>query len=313
MKRNTLLLFFLLQIKFIWGQADISMATHWYNRANYNPASIARTDYIYLFTNARKQWMGVTGTPQTLNIQASGFNYNLRSAFGISLVADQIGIVKVINPLISYAYRLSNDDDWSLSFGLSGGVYSRYIDKSQFNPGEIYDPLLYVYLDRLIKPDINFGLEFQSDFLIAGISSTHLLSLFDKSVTYHNMNHRYGYLIYKNTNLETLNYYAGIQIVNRSNLTIVEGNATLRLKHATGLSAGANEIMELGVTYRSSKRITALFAVNVSPDFRIGYAYDQSLIQGYNQNGSHEIMLEYRIPVKSAECKICRQQNSWYR
>jgi hypothetical protein len=30
-------------------QADISMETHWYNRAINNPASIARIDYVYLF------------------------------------------------------------------------------------------------------------------------------------------------------------------------------------------------------------------------------------------------------------------------
>ena len=313
MRKIVIVIYFLFQLSFVWSQADISMATHWYNRANYNPASIARTDYLYLFTNVRKQWLAVPGTPQTMNVQASGFNYNLRSAFGISLVADQIGFATVINPMLTYAYRLSGNDDWSLSFGLSGGVFSRYLDRSKFNPLEVYDPLLYAGLDRLLKPDINFGVEFQNSFLIAGLSSTHLLSLYDKSVTYYNMNHRYGYLVYKNTNSETVNFYTGIQVVNRSYLTVVEGNVSMRLKNPTGLSSGARELLEMGLTYRSTKRITGLFAVNVSPDFRIGYAYDQSLIPGYNQNGSHEIMLEYRIPSKSAECKICREQKNWYR
>lgn len=313
MRKNFLLMCFLFQLTFVWSQADISMATHWYNRANYNPASITRTDYVYLFTNVRQQWKGVAGTPQTINVQASGFNYNLRSAVGISLVADQIGFAKVINPMISYAYRLSNNDNWSLSFGISGGIFSRYLDKSLFNPVEIYDPLLNLYLERLLKPDANLGVEFQSDHFIAGLSTTHLFSIYDKSATYLNMNHRYGYFVYKNTNSELLNYYVGLQAVNRSNLTVVEGNASVRFKHPTGLSTGSKEVFEIGATYRSTKRITALFAVNLSPDFRIGYAYDQSLIPGYNQNGSHEIMLEYRIPLKSAECKICREQKNWYR
>ena len=33
----------------IYAQADISMSTHWYNRASYNPASIVRPDYMYFF------------------------------------------------------------------------------------------------------------------------------------------------------------------------------------------------------------------------------------------------------------------------
>ena len=47
-----IIIFFLVLFPWIRGfaQADISMATHWYNRANYNPASIARTEYIYLFS-----------------------------------------------------------------------------------------------------------------------------------------------------------------------------------------------------------------------------------------------------------------------
>ena len=43
------------------AQADISMATHWYNRANYNPASIARTEYIYIFSDIQEQWVGIDG------------------------------------------------------------------------------------------------------------------------------------------------------------------------------------------------------------------------------------------------------------
>lgn len=65
----------------IFSQADISMATHWYNRANYNPASIARTNYLYLFTNVRQQWVNVAGAPQVLNLQTSFYNENLKSAF----------------------------------------------------------------------------------------------------------------------------------------------------------------------------------------------------------------------------------------
>jgi len=46
------------------------MATNWYNRANYNPASIAREDYIYLFSNIQKQWLGVGAHLTVFNVQA---------------------------------------------------------------------------------------------------------------------------------------------------------------------------------------------------------------------------------------------------
>lgn len=297
----------------IWGQADISMATQWNNRANFNPASIARPDYIYLFSNIRSQWNGIEGSPQTLNIQASGFNFRLKSAFGLSMVSDVIGMAKISNPMLTYAYKISNSDRWALSFGVSGGIYSRFIDKNLFDPLEINDPFLYAYLDKVIKPDANFGIEFQSKSLVAGLSSTHLFSLFDNNTIYLNSNHRYGYLIYKNTNSNFVNLFTGIQVVNRSYLTVVEWNATVRFKQQTGLTSGPNEIFDIGLSFRTSKQLTALFGVHLSKNFRIGYAFDKSLIAGYNQNGTHEIMMEYRILSRSSQCKTCMGENYWYR
>jgi hypothetical protein len=114
------------------AQADISMATHWYNRANYNPASIARTDYFYLFSNIREQWAGVDGAPKVFNVQASQYIHQMRSAFGISLVGEKVGLTYAYNPMVTYADRFSNDKDWAFSMGLSAGVFARIVNGSLF-------------------------------------------------------------------------------------------------------------------------------------------------------------------------------------
>lgn len=295
------------------AQADISMATDWYNRANYNPASIARPDYIYLFSNARRQWNGINGAPTVFNVQASEYIHDLRSAFGISLVSDQIGLTQSINPMLTYAYRISNDRDWSLSMGLSAGVFSRYFNASLFEADNMSDPAIYSGLDRILQPDANVGVEFQNKHFIFGLSTTHLFSIAKDSTLFLNANHRYGYAIYKNTDSELLNYNVGLQVVNRANLTVLEGNASIRFKHATGLNTGPREIFDLGITYRTSNQMVLLFGLNITPNFRIGYAYDQSFLVGYSQNSTHEIMLEYRIPSKAAStCVQCRNEDYWY-
>ncbi|HEY5591591.1 MAG TPA: PorP/SprF family type IX secretion system membrane protein [Paludibacter sp.] len=296
-----------------FAQADISMATHWYNRANYNPASISKTEYIYLFSNARSQWNGVAGAPTVFNVQASEYIHSLRSAFGISLVSDQTGVTQAINPMLTYAYRIANDPDWSLSMGLSAGVFSRFIDGSLFEAENVNDLSLYSEMEKVIRPDANVGVEFQNSHFIFGLSSTHLFSIAKPDNLFLNSNHRYCYAIYKNTDSEIINYNMGLQVVNRSNLTVLEGNASLRFKHATGLTTGPREIFDIGLTYRSSRQITLLFGLNISPNLRVGYAYDQSFTTGYTQNASHEIMLEYRIPSKSSStCIQCRNQDYWY-
>jgi len=295
------------------AQADISMATHWYNRANYNPASIARTDYIYLFSNVRKQWLGIDGSPTVYNVQASEYIHTMHSAFGLSLVSDQIGLTQTINPLLTYAYRIESNRDWSLSMGLSAGVFSMAIDGSLFEAETVSDPTLYYDTEEILKPDANLGFEFQNKHFIFGLSSTHILSMAKDSTTFLNTNHRYGYVIYKNTDSELLNYNFGMQVVNRYNLTVMEWNASIRFKAPTGLTTGPREIFDLGLTYRTSNQMTFLFGINLTPDLRLGYAYDQSFSVGLSQNGTHEIMLEYRIPSKAAStCIQCRNENYWY-
>lgn len=295
------------------AQADISMSTHWNNRANYNPAFIARTDYLYLFANARHQWYGVDGNPRVLNVQASGYFHDMRSAFGLSLVSDKIGLTQAFNPMLNYAYRIAKSDDWSLSMGLSAGIFVRSIDGSLFEAETNGDPSIHYTREKTTRPDANAGFEFQSKHLIFGLSSTHLLSIGKNDSAFLNANHRYGYAIYKNNNLNFLFYKAGLLLVNRDKHTVLEGNLFIRFKRPTGLIKGPREIFDLGLSYRSSRQIALMIGMMISPNLRVGYAFDQSLIPGYNQNGTHEIMLEYRILCKASSTKIrCGDDLFWY-
>jgi type IX secretion system PorP/SprF family membrane protein len=289
------------------------MATHWYNRANYNPASIARTDYIYLFSSFRQQWMGVNGAPKVFNVQASEYVHKLRSAFGLSLVGDKIGATQAYNPMLTYAFRISNKQEWALSMGLAAGIFERIVDGSLFEADNANDPSVTSDVQKVVRPDINMGLEFQCTHFIIGASSTHLLSIFKPSADFINTNHRYGYVIYKATTPEFFNYNIGLQMVNRQNFMVLEGNICFRLKCPTGLLKGSREIFDLGLTYRTTRQMTLLLGLNVSSDIRVGYAYDQSFSMGYNKNWTHEIMLEYRIPCKAASSRFkCGDNLFWY-
>jgi hypothetical protein len=185
---------------------------------------------------------------------------------------------------------------------------------SLFEAETVNDPSVHYSSDKIIRPDANFGVEFQNTSFIFGLSSTHILSATRADSTFLNTNHRYGYAIYKNTTGELFNYNFGLQIVNRSNIFVVEANSSLRFKRTTGLLSGPREIFDAGLTVRSSRQITLLFGVNISSNLRVGYAFDQSLVTGYNRNGTHEIMLECRFPCKAASTRFqCENPGYWYR
>jgi len=299
--------------KKILAQADISMATHWYNRANYNPASIAKTEYLYFFSNVRQQWIGIDGAPKVFNMQASQYVNDMNSAFGISLVGEKIGVTQAYNPMLSYAYRISNDRDWWFSMGLSAGVFSRLTNGSLYEAETTVDPSISYTREQITKPDANVGFEFQSTYFIVSISSTHILSVNKSDNFFLNTNHRYGSVIFKNTNPDLFNFHAGMQVINRYNMTVVEGNVSFRFKRPTLLQSGPREIFDIGLTYRSSSQLTLLLGINLSSNLKVGYAYDQSFIKGIYPNGSHELMLEFRIPSRAANAHFQGEdRESWY-
>lgn len=297
-----------------FSQADISMSTHWYNRANYNPAFIARTDYLYLFTNARRQWVGIDGSPTTINVQASEYIHSMRSAFGVSLINDKIGITNVLNPSFQYAYRIApNSEDWALSLGLSAGIFARTINGSLLEPVNMTDPALMYDNRTLYKPDSNFGVEFQGKYLYIGLSLTHLFAIGKSDMTFQNTSHQYGYVIYKNSNSDYFNFSAGLEVVNRLNLTTVELNSMIRFKQPTGLESGPRELFDVGVSVISTKQAALILGFNINSNFRVGYSYEYDYNLRSNQNGTHEIVLEYRIPTKaSSTCSSCMVDPNWY-
>jgi type IX secretion system PorP/SprF family membrane protein len=300
------------------AQSDITMATHWNNRAYYNPAFITRTDYLFLYTNIRRQWMGVRGAPEVINIQASQYFRRMNSALGLSLVIDKIGITRSYNPMLYYAYRIAKKDAWTFSLGLSAGLFSRSINGSLFEAEYQLDPSLFYYNKKFLEPDVNAGIEFQNLHFIFGGSSTHLFSLGRSDSRMVITNHRYAYAIYKNDNPQLFTYTLGMQVINKNNLTILEGNASLRIKQKPKLLEGTllrgpQEIIDLGLTCRSSRQLTFNFGIMITSFIRIGYSYDQSLFSSYYLNTTHEIMLEYRIPARSSSPEVkCGDKEYWY-
>jgi type IX secretion system PorP/SprF family membrane protein len=300
------------------AQADISMSTHWNNRANYNPAFIARTDYLYIFSNLRHQWVGINGAPVVFNLQVSEYFQSMRSALGLSVINDRIGATQAFNPMVTYAFRIAKNQAWSLSMGLAAGMFVRTINGALFEAETANDPSLDYYYKKTTRPDINVGFEFQNTHFIYGISSTHLLSAGKSDNLFLNTNHRYGYAIYKNDNPRLLSYSLGMQVVNRYNLTVLEGNISFRIKHQLRLLKipilqGPQEILDFGLTCRTSRQMTVLGGLKISQYLRIGYAYDQSFFSKYYRNGTHEVMIEYRIPAKAASPVFrCGSKEFWY-
>ncbi len=283
-----------------YGQADANTSTHWYNRANYNPATISRPGYIYFFSNVRKQWAGIDGAPTVCNIQASGFSEKHNSAYGISMIKDDIGLTSAVNPSLLYAYNVGLKKDLNLSLGLSLGVYSRTVNGSAYEAEIINDPSIDYTNQSYISPDANVGIEVQAKHFLFGISANHLFSIWKSDEQFLITEHYYGHAIYRNSDSELYNFTGGIEVAKRNNLTVASAMAIIRFKRPTGLIKGPTELFDLGLTFSSAKQIVLIGGINITPNIRIGYTYDFDFSNNIYQNKTHEIVIEFRIPLKTS-------------
>jgi type IX secretion system PorP/SprF family membrane protein len=284
----------------VYGQADIGTSTHWYNRANYNPATISRPGYIYFFSNVRQQWVGIDGAPSVYNVQASGFSEKQNSAYGVSMIRDDIGLTSAVNPSLLYAHVVGITDKINLSLGLSLGMYSRQVNASQYEAEIENDPTLDYTDMRYTSPDANVGFEVQGRHFLAGVSANHLFAIWKPDDQFLISDHYYMHAIYRNSDSEVYNFTGGIQVANRNKQTVVSASAIMRFKRATGLVKGPTELFDLGFTFNSTKQIVFIGGLNLTPNMRIGYAYDFDFSHSVYQNGTHEIVLEYRIKLRTS-------------
>ena len=161
---------------------------------------------------------------------------------------------------------------------------------------------------RYFSPDAGVGAELQGEYFLCGLSSNHLFSLWNSDDLFLIAPHNYAYFMYKNTDSDFYNYMAGMQVSNRENLTVVEGSAIIRFKKRTGLVKGPTELFDLGITIRSVKQVSLITGINLTPDMRTGYSYDFNFGNALNKFGTHEIVVEYRIPLKDRRGK----DYDWY-
>jgi hypothetical protein len=174
-------------------------------------------------------------------------------------------------------------------------LFSRSVNGTLFESGIDGDPAIAYENRRIIRPDVNAGVEYQSPHLVIGLATTHLLALANRDSLMLTSNHRYASVVYRDTGSDLYSWYLGLQVINRQNLFVGELSACLRIKHPTGLMSGPADLFEVGITLRSSRQLSAMFGLFVTPDLRVGYIYNQSFIPGYYGNGGHEVMVEYRV------------------
>ena len=211
---------------------------------------------------------------------------------GISFVNDNIGdVVKENNIFVDYAYVLKLNETSKLSFGLKAGFTFFNTNFSDFQLQSGNNTTDIAFNENISKtfPNVGLGTFYFTDNYYVGLSAPNLFTT--KLIENENG--------IASTGVQDIHFFltGGYVFTLNEKLKLKPAFMAKAVKGAplsVDLSANVliNNRIEAGLGYRLDDAITGLVNFKVTPDLRIGYAYDYTTSNLGNYNsGSHEIMV----------------------
>lgn len=266
------------------AQQSFLYTQYMFNGLVINPAYAGSSDALNITALGRKQWVNVDGAPTTAVLSAHSPIKNEKMGLGLMIANDRISIFNFSSINAIYSYRVLLSEKKRLSFGLQSGLTNYNIRYSQLTSKTSNDPSLNLADYNSLSPTFGAGLYYNTDRFYLGLSAPLLTAnIFSPSQVVQQ-------------NIYFLN--AGY-VFNISNDLKFKPNGLIRFQSGSAqLDLNANflfrDALWAGISYRAFNMLSFLLQLNVSEQFRIGYAYDSNIGALTSMNsGSHEIMLNY--------------------
>jgi type IX secretion system PorP/SprF family membrane protein len=274
------------------AQQDPHYTQYMYNMSVFNPAYAGSKESVSGGLLYRKQWVEIEDAPTTGTFflhSPVGSNVGL----GLSLINDRIGPVEETNVYGDFSYTLQLGGEHRLAFGMKAGVTMHKIDFETIYP---------------TLPDVGdgaFGGGNPSEtFLNVGAGMFYYTDHYYLALSIPNML-KAKYLDYDGTNYggEELHYFlTGGYVFELSGQWKLKPFAMVKTSFGApasidfSLNALYNERFEIGATYRREDSFGAMASFAITPNLRIGYAYDHIISDlDVVTPASHEFMLLFDL------------------
>jgi len=272
------------------AQQDPMYTQYMYNTLSVNPAYAGSRDALSLTGLIREQWVGIDGAPSTQSLTMHSPIYSDNMGLGLSVINDKVGPIHQTMLFADYSYSIQTTDNAKLAFGLKAGVNILQADLLALHRNVSGDQAIY-NADNKLLPNVGVGVYYYSDKGYIGLSAPKLLQQTIKSynngTVTDNVERRHYFLIggYVFSLSENVKFKPSflVKAVEGAPLSIdLSGNFFF------------NDKFGIGLAHRLDDSFSALLQYYVTPQFRIGYAYDLTMteLRHYN-SGSHELMVGY--------------------
>ncbi|PTL99560.1 MAG: hypothetical protein DA394_06455 [Candidatus Arcticimaribacter sp.] len=297
MKQNYLLLVLssvLLSSTFMFGQQESTLSLYKYNLNQINPAATATQGATYLNVNYRTQWVGVEGAPETQTLSLGVPSETKKLGVGFSISNDKINVQGTTQLFADFSYPLQIDSKRTLYLGLKAGGTSSRLDAAQLNnSGGSVDPFLVD--DTRFSPNFGVGVYYltENNFFVS-LSIPRLLS----TERFSSENGQASLA----TDKPHLYLSSGIQIPLTEQWSIkpsvlLAQVANTPVQFVGDFTMSLDDKLDFGVQYNRGGGFGGTTTFAIGSNFRIGYAYINSLSNTPNafSSGTHEILLKIKL------------------
>ena len=305
------------------AQQDAQFSQYIFNGLYINPAYAGYKQDLQLHSFVRSQWTGLEGAPLTYAAAADVAVLDGKVGLGLMVNHDELGAQSSTSGYVNGTYRIKfgryDEASW-LSFGIGFGMLQTGLDGSKLNAAQSGDVNVPTNYQGTMLPDARVGILYTSDNFFAGLSVDNLLAQH----------------MHPDANANSL-----IVVVPQPHKYLTVGalfslndetkiKPSIMIKDAQGAPTSIdlntfvllNDKMWIGGTYRSglsslknnlqsgltaSSALVGMVEFYLTPDFRIGYAYDYSLNKlGAYGYGAHEISLDILFKSNKRDYYVSR-------
>ncbi|QAA82582.1 type IX secretion system membrane protein PorP/SprF [Aequorivita sp. H23M31] len=274
------------------AQQDPQYTQYMYNMNVINPAYAGSKESLSMTALYRDQWSGMKDNPTTITFSAHS-PIGEKVGLGLSAIKDELGPVKETNVFVDFSYTLQMSTNIKLALGLKAGATFHDVGLADLDLQDPGDP----FFSENIKntyPNIGAGAYLYGDRFYVGLSVPNML----KSVHLDENGVKYG--------SETNHYFATAGYVfQMSDNFKLKPSVMVKSAFDAPVSVDANlnalfyDRFELGASYRLDDSFSGLVGFQVTPNIRIGYAYDH-VVSDIKTVGpaSHEVILTFDVFFK---------------
>lgn len=276
------------------AQQDPHYTQYFDNMLFINPAYAGSRGMLNMTGIHREQWVGFDGRPRSSTFSIhSPLSYE-SVGLGLTAVNDVVGPMTQTMFYVDASYTLKFKNSKSkLAFGVKGGINLINIGREGLNTGTPDDPKLLQNIRNNVNSNFGFGIYYHTPSFFLGVSSPKLLEQ--------------SYDEISKTNLERRHYFATIGGVITMNdkwklrpSTLVKITENAPLSVDLTMAAIYNEKLWIGANYRLLAAFGAFVQVQVSPQFKVGFASDFGTQKLRNHNdGTFELMMSYDFVFKN--------------